>query len=370
MQLDESSPRMFNLQTNEASESTLLKIVDIARELISYPSVTGRELHVMEYVDRLLKRMGWRTERWPIPNDHRFNVFATPTNKPARVVFTTHLDVVPAPESLFTPQVIGHVLKGRGACDAKGIAAVMIQAADSLRLQGCADVGLLFVVEEETESSGAKAAAPELKKRGVLHVVNGEPTEGKLIVAQKGVLAGKISIAGKACHSGYPDLGVDANALLLELGHALRLMSFGEHPIYGHSTVNIGTIKGGAAGNIVSPSAELSFWVRAVTPVAPLQELIDAKVREIAGRFAGSNVTTQIQIASDPIELLALPGFETAVFCGGSDVSYYVESGASCLMYGPGSLLNAHTDDEHIVLNDLAEAFRAYRTIYATLAQS
>lgn len=368
MQLDESSPPMFNSQTNEASQSTVRKIVDLAKELISYPSVTGRELHVMEHVDRLLKRMGWQTERWPIPNDHRFNVFATPTSKPVRVVFTTHLDVVPAPESLFVPQVTAHVLKGRGACDAKGIAAVMIQSADSLRVQGCTDVGLLFVVEEETESAGAKAAVPELKKRGIRHLINGEPTEGKLIIAQKGVLAGKISIAGKACHSGYPDLGVDANALLLEVGHALRLISFGEHPVYGRSTLNIGAIKGGSAGNIVSPSAELSFWVRAVTPVEPLQELISHTVREVAGRFAGSNVTTQIQIASDPIELFSLPGFETAVFCGGSDVSYYVESGASCLMYGPGSLLNAHTDDEHIMLNDLADAFRAYRTIYATLA--
>jgi acetylornithine deacetylase len=218
----------------------------------------------MEYVETLLKGMGWRTERWPIPNDHRFNVFAKPSLQPTRVVFTTHLDVVPAPEALFHPQVTATTLKGRGACDTKGIAAAMIQAAESLRIEGCSDIGLLFVVEEETESAGAKAAVSELKERGVRYVVNGEPTEGKLIAAQKGVLAGKIAITGKACHSGYPDLGVDANGLLLELGHALRSISFGEHPIYGRSTLNIGTIQGGSAGNIVSPSSELSFWLRAV----------------------------------------------------------------------------------------------------------
>ena len=237
-------------------------------------------------------------------------------------------------------------------------------------MQGCTDVGLLFVVEEETESAGAKAAVPELKKRGVRYVINGEPTEGKLIVSQKGVLAGKISITGKACHSGYPTLGVDANGLLLELGQALRSIAFGVHPTYGTSPINIGTIRGGCAGNIVSPSSELSFWVRAVTPVAPLQKLIRASISEVSARFPGSNVTTHIQISSDPIELLVLPGFETSVFCGGSDVSYYVESGAACLMYGPGSLVHAHTDDEHILLRDLAEAFKAYRAIYDTLGRS
>lgn len=370
MELDERLPRMLNAQSTEVSQSTVTTIVDIAKELISYPSVTGRELHVMEHVDRLLKRMGWRTERWAIPNDHRFNVFATPSRSPARVVFTTHLDVVPAPESLFTPRVHEEILRGRGACDAKGIAAVMIQAAESLRLQGCADLGLLFVVEEETESAGAKAAVPELQRRGIRHIVNGEPTEGKLIVAQKGVLAGKITITGKACHSGYPALGVDANGLLLEVGHSLRTLSFGSHPVYGDSTINIGAIKGGSAGNIISPSSELSFWVRAVSPVAPLEQHIRDTVTEVAKRFPGSKVTIEIQIASDPIELLALPGFETSVFCGGSDVSYYVESGASCLMYGPGSLLHAHTDEEHIRLSELAQAFTAYRAIYEALVKS
>lgn len=360
---------MLTPQTTDTSQVAISKIVAIAKELISYPSVTGRELHVMEYVDRLLKRMGWHTERWAIPNDPRFNIYATPTSKPAHIVFTTHLDVVPAPESLFTPQADEQVLKGRGACDAKGIAAVMIQAADSLRAQGRTDLGLLFVVEEETESAGAKAAVPELQQRGIQYVINGEPTEGKLIVAQKGVLAGKISIRGKACHSGYPDRGVDANGLLLELGQTLRSIPFGDHPLYGRSTINIGTIQGGCAGNIISPVSELSFWVRAVTPVAPLKELIASTVREVAARFPGSDVSTRTQIASDPIELLSLPGFETSVFCGGSDVSYYVESGARCLMYGPGSLLNAHTDDEHITLRELGDAFHAYRTIYATLSR-
>ena len=92
--------------------------------------------------------------------------------------------------------------------------------------------------------------------------------------------------------------------------------------------------------------------------------------RHRTARFPESNVTTTIQISSDPIELLPLPGFETTVFCGGSDVSFYTESGATCLMYGPGSLVHAHTDDEHIELSELGQAFEAYQNIYFILMQA
>lgn len=353
-----------------STEAPLSRILEIAQGLISYPSVTGRELHVMEHVDRLLKRMGWRTERWPIPNEARFNVFATPSTAPARIVFTTHLDVVPAPERLFMPEVVGGVLRGRGACDAKGVAAAMIEAAEALRTQGQNDIGLLFVVEEETESAGARAAVPMLKARGVEFVINGEPTDGKLVVAQKGILAGTISARGRACHSGYPELGIDANAFIIELGHALRSISFGQHPTLGQATINLGLLHGGSAGNIVSPKAEMSFWIRAVTAAAPLRNQVEAALREVSARFLGIETSTTISIESDPVELLGLPGFDTAVFCGGSDVAFYVESGARCLMFGPGSLLLAHTDDEHIAVSELAEAYHSYQRIYYALIRA
>jgi len=275
--------------------------------------------------------------------------------------------VVPAPEALFMPRVSEGLLKGRGACDAKGIAAVMIQAAEALRLQGREDIGLLFVVEEETESAGARAAVPMLKERGVEFIVNGEPTDGKLISSQKGVLAGRISIKGKACHSGYPELGIDSNGFLIELGHALRSTTFGERPLFGRATINLGMIRGGSAGNIISPASELSFWIRAVTPVSPLKVTLDNVIRDVSTLFPGIETATSISIESDPVELVSLPEFETAVFCGGSDVAFYVESGARCLMYGPGSLLVAHTDDEHIPIADLGQAYADYQRIYYAL---
>jgi acetylornithine deacetylase len=350
-----------------APEHTLARIVEIAKELISFPSVTGAELLVMEHVDRLLKRMGWHTERWQIKNDARFNVFASPSSKTPAVVLTTHLDVVPAPEALFTPVVIGDVLRGRGACDTKGIAAVMIQAAESLRREGSDDVGLLFVVGEEIDSVGAQAAVPVLREKGVRYIVNGEPTEGKLVVAQKGVFAGKIRIQGKPCHSGYPELGIDANGFLIELCHALRAIDFGAHPVFGAATLNLGMLHGGSAGNIISSSAELSFWVRSVSPAESAREPIEQAARQTALRFPGILFDLQPQVVSDPIELLPLPDFETTVFCGGSDISYYVDSGARVLMFGPGSLLNAHTNDEYIRLEELSAAFIAYRNIFCSL---
>jgi acetylornithine deacetylase len=349
------------------------RIVEIAKGLISFPSVTGAENPVMEHVDRLLKEMGWHTERWPIKDDARCNLFAVssinnPRTKNPKIVFTTHLDVVPAPEKLFTPEVVGDLLRGRGACDTKGIAAVMIQAADSLRRDGHDDIGLLFVVGEEIDSVGARAAVAELKARGVKYIVNGEPTEGKLVVAQKGVFAGTIAIRGRACHSGYPNLGVDANGFLIELGHALRQIDFGSDPMFGAATLNLGMLRGGSAGNVISSSAELGFWVRTVTTAEASREPIERGIRETARRFPGIECELRTRVVSDPIELLPLPGFETTVFCGGSDISYYVDSDARILMLGPGSLLNAHTNDEYIKLSELREAYAAYRKIYSTLA--
>ena len=359
---------MIPSSREESPECPIDRIIEVAKGLISFPSVTGTESAVMEHVDHLLKEMGWYTERWPINDDARFSLFAvpSPSTNPS-VVFTTHLDVVPAPERLFTPEVVGDVLRGRGACDTKGIAAVMIEAADSLRREGRDDIGLLFVVGEEIDSIGARAAVPQLKARRVRYIVNGEPTEGKLVVAQKGVFAGRIAIRGRSCHSGYPDLGLDANGFLIELGNALRQIDFGSHPIFGASTLNLGMLKGGSAGNIISSSAELGFWVRTVNPAESSREPIERALRETAQRFSGIEFELQTQVVSDPVELLPLPGFETTVFCGGSDISYYVESDAHILMFGPGSLRHAHTNDEHIKLSELAEAYAAYRQIYTTL---
>jgi acetylornithine deacetylase len=342
----------------------VLKIVETAKELIAFRSLTGMETPVMEHVESLLRGMGWTTERWTIPNDLRFNLFAKPAGREPRVIFTTHLDVVPAPEGLFTPTIVDGVLFGRGACDTKGIAAVMIQVADSLRRDGHDDIGLLFVVGEETDSVGARIAVPMLRERGVEFIVNGEPTEGKLVIAQKGVLAGKIIAKGRSCHSGYPHLGVDANAFLIDVASDLRSIDFGAHPVFGKSTLNIGMLKGGEAGNIVSPSAELSFWLRTVTSSHASTELLHSVVQSVARGFPGIEVSVTIDVESEPIELVPLAGFETTVFCGGSDISYYVGSGAKVLMYGPGSLTHAHTDTEHIAARELGESFNGYRSLY------
>lgn len=362
-----SSPIALGKPQEVANEPLVLKIVETAKGLIAFRSLTGREAPVMEYVESLLQEMGWTTERWTIPNDLRFNLFAKPAGREPRVIFTTHLDVVPAPEGLFTPTIVDGVLFGRGACDTKGIAAVMIQMADALRRDGHDDIGLLFVVGEETDSVGARIAVPMLREREVEFIVNGEPTEGKLVIAQKGVLAGKISVKGRSCHSGYPHLGVDANALLIDVASALRSIDFGTHPVFGQSTINIGMLKGGEAGNIVSPSAELGFWLRTVSSSNALRQMIDSAVQSVAISFPGADVRVAFDVESEPIELLPLPGFETTVFCGGSDISYYVESGARVLMYGPGSLTHAHTDTEQITLRELGEACNGYLTIYHAL---
>lgn len=367
MSSEGTAPTTFGKPQEVATEPLVLKIVETAKALIAFRSLTGRETPVMEYVESLLQGMGWTTERWPIANDLRFNLFVKPSGRNPRVIFTTHLDVVPAPDGLFIPTIVDGALFGRGACDTKGIAAVMIEVVDSLKRHGHDDIGLLFVVGEETDSVGARSAVPMLRERGVEFIVNGEPTEGKLVIAQKGVLAGTISIKGRSCHSGYPHLGVDANAFLIDVASELRSIDFGAHPVYGKSTINIGILRGGEAGNIVSPSAELGFWLRTVSSSHASRETILSAVHSVERGFPGAEVSIAFDVESEPIELLPVPGFQTTVFCGGSDVSYYVESGARVLMYGPGSLTHAHTDTEQITLRELGEAYNGFLAIYHAL---
>jgi acetylornithine deacetylase len=311
-------------------------------------STSGREGDVIALAERILAGRGWRTTRIPV-TPGRDDLFATSVATPL-VTLSTHLDTVPP---FVPPRREGTRLHGRGACDAKGIAAAMIVAAERLRGAGV-PVALLFVVGEETTHDGARAANRFPTTSRVL--INGEPTENRLALGTKGALRMVLRTSGRAAHSAYPHLGDSATAKLVSLLATLDALELPRDPVLGDTTVNIGRLAGGVADNVVAPAAEARLMARLVGPV---EETLAHFTRWAAGHAVlepGETVPA--------VHLSPLPGFETDVVAYATDVPNLTAWGVPYLL-GPGSIHVAHTDDEHVEIAALDEAV----DLYVRLAQ-
>lgn len=329
-------------------------ILELTEQLISIPSVSGHEAAVCERIEQELQKVGWEPTRIPVATN-RWSVFTsvgTPT-----IVFSTHLDVVPASENLFQPRFDGSKLTGRGACDAKGVAATMIAAAKSLQQSGRTNFGLLFVVGEEVDGIGAQRAKEFLKNAGISWIINGEPTEGKIMRGHKGHLGVEIRCTGKACHSGYPHLGDDANAKLVAIAHRLMSSSWGEDPILGKGSINLGQFQGGEAWNVVSPEASLRCIVRTVGNDNHAAEALLRTVVRTDGEI-------KVLASAVPKILEVLPGFESDVASFGTDIPNFGTLAEHYVLYGPGSIHVAHTDHESISIDEVEQAADGYRKIF------
>jgi acetylornithine deacetylase len=335
------------------------EVLKWTEELIAIPSLSGNENQVCDFLFQKLTKLGWDVYKIPVEGS-RYNLFVS-FGVP-KIIYTTHLDVVAGPDFVFKPRREGDRLYGRGACDAKGIAATMVAAVSHLLEKQADGLALLFVIGEEVGTGlGAKAASAYLKKYGVEYLVNGEPTECKLIQAHKGFLGVKICCRGKACHSGYPSLGDDANAKLIEVAHRLLHASFGLDPVLGPATINVGLIRGGVGANVVSPFAELSCAVRTVES----QGQALAAIKEVVGDLAAVEIVSEL----DPAHMTLLEGFQTGTVNFGTDIPNFSGLEAMCLLYGPGSILVAHSDEEYIEKQNIEQAIRDYQTIYFRLQE-
>ena len=147
------------------------------------------------------------------------------------VVLSTHYDCVPP---FFASSVRDGRLYGRGACDAKGILATQLAAAERIRAGGERRVGLLFVVGEERGSDGAALA--NRHPPGSRYLINGEPTDSRLATATRGVLRVKLHARGRACHSAAPEHGVSAIDLLIDALVRLRTLPLPADPDLGRPT--------------------------------------------------------------------------------------------------------------------------------------
>lgn len=317
--------------------------IALTRKLCAVESTTGQEGPVADVVALLLEQTGWRVTRQPV-RDGRFNVYAH--RGAPEIVFSTHLDTVPP---YIPPTEDDEWLRGRGTCDAKGIAAAMITAAEQMVAEGERRVALLFLIGEEDGSDGAHASGALSPKGRVL--INGEPTENRLTIGQKGVLRVALRATGRAAHSAYPSEGASAIAALLDtLGH-VRALPLPVHPVLGDTTVNLGRIEGGVAPNVIAPRAEAQLLYRTVADTGALRAAI------VGCAAAGVDVDFPLEIPwvlSEP-----LPGWEASIVSFASDLPFLAEWGERWQL-GPGSIRLAHTMEEGIRKAELLQGVELY----------
>ena len=328
-------------------------VVALAAELLAIPSSTGDERAVVDFVARWLIARGWNVHVQEVSKG-RGNVWASRAG--GGVALSTHLDTVPP---YIPPRLDGDHLYGRGSCDAKGIAAGMMAAADRLATSGEQRVDLLLVVGEEKGSDGARAANRLTPTSRFL--VNGEPTESKLASGAKGSQRVMVRTRGRAAHSAYPHLGKSAIEPLLALLPTVHALDMPSDPLLGKTTVNIGVVHGGTEANIIPENAEAELMFRLVGDVAPLRKALEKWAKGKAELEYGSFIPAQ--------HFHVIPGFETAPVAYTSDIPLLDRWGTP-LLFGPGSIHVAHTVDEHIPVPELRAAVDAYERIVRTLLKS
>jgi acetylornithine deacetylase len=333
-----------------------MNVFELTRKLIDIPSVTSDEKAVGMFLTSHLEDLGYRVETQEVERD-RFNVIATSGDLP-RVVLSTHMDTVP-------PHIASNEnqerIFGRGACDAKGIIAAQIAAAAQLREQGINDIGLLFTVDEELGSLGARVANESKLAQQSEYLINGEPTDNKLAIASKGSLRLTLKTSGRASHSAYPEQGESAIEKLLDVLQSIRACHWPQDDLLGHTTCNIGLISGGTRANVIPAEASAQLQLRLVSNAASVKEILE---RTIAGRAEVKYLSE-----NDPVHMLAVDGFEPCVVRFTTDIAYLSNWGTPLLL-GPGSILNAHTDHESVGKQELTESVDLYvRLVRALLAR-
>ena len=321
-------------------------VVDLTVRLMEIDSTSGREGEAMDWLERYLVGRDWNVRRIPV-TPGRDDILATSGDSP-RVTLSTHIDTVPP---YIPPRLEGGRLMGRGACDAKGLAASMICAAERLRERGT-PVALLFVVGEEVTHDGAEAANKIPTTSTVL--INGEPTESKLAVGTKGAMRFTLRTKGQAAHSAYPHLGRSAISDLVSILAEIPTLRLPTDPQLGDTTINIGKVAGGVADNVMAPSAEAHLMARLVTPPETLVEALRT--------WIGQRAELEIGITVKLARLGTLPGFESCVAAYATDIPKLTNWGTPYL-FGPGSIHVAHRDDEHVDVAELRAAVDSYVAI-------
>jgi acetylornithine deacetylase len=330
-----------------------MNVTELTRTLIDIPSVTGDEQRVGMFLKSHLESLSYRVELQTVAAD-RFNLFATTGTAP-RVVLSTHMDTVPP---YIASSEDEQRIYGRGACDAKGIIAAQIIAAERLRGEGVEEIGLLFTVDEEQGSLGAQVANRLKLERVPEFLVNGEPTDNKLASATRGSLRLNLRAKGRASHSAYPEQGESAIEKLLDVLASIRECAWPADELLGATTCNIGVIGGGTRPNVVPDGAFAELQFRLVSAAAPVRKILETAIAERA----------EVKYLSEhePVHLHTVPGIDQCVVRFTTDIPYLSNWGKP-LLVGPGSILSAHTEHEHVDKRELNEAVDIYARLVTSL---
>ncbi len=332
-----------------------MDVFQLTRALIDIDSVNPNETAIgdwlFEHLRPLADKYGGKIEKQEV-EPGRNNVWAwwgTP-----EVVFSTHMDTVPP----FIPSSEDdEFIWGRGACDTHGLCAAMIKSLEKLLAEGVRDLGILLVIGEEVNGLGAEFANHRTPE-GVRYLINGEPTENKLALGSKGTLRLDLSATGKAAHSAYPELGDSAIDKILDNLEALRRVNWPSDATLGDTTVNIGTISGGEAANIIADRAAAAVVIRVVTD---LEKLKDQALAALDDR-----VDVEIAASTPAIHLKAVDGFETDIVKYTTDIPKLTNWGRPLLL-GPGSIQVAHTLEERVPKKEVLEAVDLYTNLVKQL---
>ena len=330
----------------------------LTRALIDIESITNNEEAVGNFLFEILTplafRYGGRVERVEV-EPRRFNVFAQWGGE-LDVTLSTHMDTVPP--FIGSREDERHIW-GRGACDTKGIIAAMIYAVEALLVEGVRNIGLLFVVGEERNSAGAYRAAQD--PRGSRYIINGEPTENRLALGSKGVLRYEVCASGKMAHSAYPELGDSAIHKLIDALADMRRIPLPVDDLLGPSTLNIGTLSGGRAPNVIADEARADVMIRLVGDSAGTKAALE---RAVEGR---AELREVIEIPA--VRLDAVDGIATTVVAFTTDIPAFDGKWGKPFLIGPGNIHVAHTLEERVPKHELTEAVELYRRIVRQLCK-
>jgi len=341
--------------------------IQLTKQLVDIESTTYHEAPAGEFLAAFLAEQGYAIERQPVAQPDpartpgggtgpRFNVYACEQGITPDIVLSTHMDTVPP--FLGPCREDATHLYGRGTCDAKGIIACQIAAAEKIRAAGV-KVALLFVVGEERDSAGAAVANKTPK--GSRFLINGEPTDNRLALASKGALRVELRAHGKMAHSAYPELGDSAIDKLLAALHDIQALPLPIVEGIGDSTMNIGIISGGRAPNVVADKAEAHLLVRLVGP----SEATKAAIINAAADRCEVDFSLELPF----VQMRALEGFDTMVAKFTTDIPKLTAWGEPFLL-GPGSIHVAHTPDEKISKQELLDCVDLYVKLATSLTQS
>mmetsp|Transcript_11429 Transcript_11429/g.14927 ORF Transcript_11429/g.14927 Transcript_11429/m.14927 type:complete len:527 (+) Transcript_11429:17-1597(+) len=369
---------MIDQNRRENDVSLASDVTSLTLEMMKIESISGNEGNVAKFLKTYLEDRGWKVTCQPVydsdsdverrhpefssfsSGNPRCNIYARwpgGDNKAVgpKVLLNSHIDTVPP---YIPPTIKDGVIYGRGSCDAKGIIAAQVLAAEQLISQGFEDIGLLYVVGEETDHSGMTTAnALGLDPD---YLIVGEPTENRMITLQKGILKMQLRTRGVACHSGYPEIGHSAIDDMIEILHELKNTEWPASEEMGATTLNIGLLKGGQAANALAENCEATLMFRVTED--PL--LLKDTVQRLVGGRGQISVITQ----NKPVHLHTCAGYETGVAAFNTDIAYFRHSGKSILL-GPGSILDAHSKHEKIPIAELERAVGMYVNLVKDLLQ-